>query len=65
VDATPNSGRWELAVSYIEESYPGGDVQVDPTWTFQRLADTGGSFAQVAADYPDFPSLLLNDKGPA
>jgi hypothetical protein len=61
--AVPNSGKWELTVSYVELTYPSGPVL--GAWTFADLAGTGQTFAEVAAAYPSFNALLLNEPGPS
>jgi hypothetical protein len=60
--SVPNSGAWELTVSYVELAYPAGPV-IGP-WTFADLAATGDTFAEAAAAYPSFTALLLNTPGP-
>ena len=59
----PNSGAWELTVTYVELTYPAGPVV--GAWTFADLAATGQTFAEAAAAYPSFTALLLNDPGPS
>jgi len=60
--AVPNTGKWELTVSYVELTYPAGPVL--GAWTFADLAATGATFAEIAAAYPSFTALLLNTPGP-
>lgn len=58
----PGGRSWEVDVSYVEVGFPSAPVQSDPSWTFAKLASTGGTFAQVATDYQDYIDLTLNRK---
>lgn len=56
-----DEGVWYLSFSFVEVGFPLGDVRLDPLWTFARLAATGGTFEQVAADYQSFRTLSIGE----
>ena len=62
VEPVPNSGKWELNVTYVELEYPTGPVQSDASWTFAKLAKEPTTFAAVANEYTDYSYLVLKEK---
>ncbi|MGN7705044.1 hypothetical protein [Cellulosimicrobium sp. 22601] len=54
-----HTSRWAVTVGYVEVDPPSGPLLGAVGWTFDALASTYGSFAEVAAAYATFTDLLI------
>jgi hypothetical protein len=63
--AVPNTGAWELTITYRELGFPDGPVISGAGWTYADLAAEGGSYAEVVDTYADYTALLFKDTGDA
>lgn len=60
-DITPDETCWKLSIGYREVAFPPGNVLALPSWTFAKLATTGGTFTDVRNDYRSFAELTINE----
>lgn len=58
---TPDTGIWELEISYREVAFPTGPVLSAAAWTFDALADRHKTFSDVAAAYGTFHDLTIGE----
>ena len=61
-DIEPDEGAWKLTLSYVEVSFPPGNVLSGAGWTFDALANEGGTFLDLPARFESFHDLAIKQE---
>lgn len=61
VDVEPDGDDWKVSVGYVEVDYPLGGLLTAFGWTFDKLAQRGGTFGTVAQDFRTFLDLAQGE----